>query len=280
MKRVRGSYGEWGDCRVIRLMFTCKGAVILALCFILAGCASGPASVPVYDRTSPPVITWGSHTVQPGETLFSIAWLYGRDYKELAKANNINGSYTIYPGQKLTLKKPVQLVTNNRGKSQSRGSTPKQAVVKMKGSEKHTATGVADTVRKQSSIYRDSSKPAWGWPAQGAVKSRFSIKGKVNKGIDIQGKHGDPVRASSRGQVVYAGNGLTGYGNLIIIKHNSSYLSAYAHNRKLLVSEGGVVKAGQKIAEIGSTGTNEPKLHFEIRHNGKPVDPLAYLPSR
>ncbi len=261
-------------------MYKRRRVINLLFLLLLTGCASDPVSVPVYDRTRPPVVTWGSHTVKPGETLFSIAWLYGRDFQELAKANNIKGSYTIYPGQKLTLKKPVQLVTNNRGKSQSRGSTPKQAVVKMKGSEKHTATGVAGTVRKQSSIYRDSSKPAWGWPAQGAVKSRFSMKGKVNKGIDIQGKHGDSVKAASKGQVVYAGNGLTGYGNLIIIKHNSSYLSAYAHNRKLLVSEGVVVKGGQKIAEIGSTGTNEPKLHFEIRRNGKPVDPLAYLPSR
>ncbi|MGY0217388.1 peptidoglycan DD-metalloendopeptidase family protein [Endozoicomonadaceae bacterium StTr2] len=261
-------------------MMTTRRLAAMALCLMLAGCSSGPQSIPVYDRTLPPEVTWGAHVVSPGETLFSIAWLYGRDFRELAKANNIDGSYTIYPGQKLTLKKPVQHVTNNRYKSHSRGSTPKKAVVKKEGSKKHTAAGAAGTVRKQSSTYKESAKPVWGWPAQGAVKGRFSTKGKVNKGIDIQGKHGDPVKASSRGQVVYAGSGLTGYGNLIIIKHNASYLSAYAHNHKLLVSEGEVVKAGQKIAEIGSTGTNEPKLHFEIRRNGKPVNPLAYLPSR
>ena len=259
--------------------------VAMALCLMLAGCSSGPQSVPVYDRTLPPEVTWGAHIVSPGETLFSIAWLYGRDFRELAKANNVDSSYIIYPGQKLTLKKPVQHVTNNKYKSRSGGSTLKKAVVKKERSKKHTAAGAAGTVRKKSSAYKESAfkesaKPVWGWPAQGAVKSRFSTKGKINKGIDIQGKHGDSVKASSRGQVVYAGSGLTGYGNLIIIKHNASYLSAYAHNRKLLVSEGELVKAGQKIAEIGSTGTNEPKLHFEIRRNGKPVNPLAYLPSR
>ncbi|WP_369602242.1 peptidoglycan DD-metalloendopeptidase family protein [Hahella sp. SMD15-11] len=104
------------------------------------------------------------------------------------------------------------------------------------------------------------------------------MRGKINKGIDIAGRIGDPVRAAADGEVVYAGSGLLGYGNLVIINHNEHYLSAYAHNRRILVKEGERVKAGQVIAELGATGTRTPKLHFEIRRDGKPVDPLKYLP--
>lgn len=121
---------------------------------------------------------------------------------------------------------------------------------------------------------------SWNWPASGPVIERFSITGTVNKGIDLAGRKGEPVLATADGKVVYSGTGLVGYGNLVIIKHNDVYLSAYGHNSRLLVNEGQWVKAGQKIAEIGSTGTNRDKLHFEIRRHGKPVDPLQYLPKR
>jgi lipoprotein NlpD len=112
------------------------------------------------------------------------------------------------------------------------------------------------------------------------VLASYSTSGKVNKGLDIAGNPGDPVRAAAGGQVVYAGSGLLGYGNLIIVNHDEHYLSAYAHNRKILVQEGEDVKAGQVIAELGSSGADRPKLHFEIRKNGNPVDPMGYLPSR
>uniref|UniRef100_UPI0032B300D9 glutamate-cysteine ligase family protein n=1 Tax=Marinobacter nauticus TaxID=2743 RepID=UPI0032B300D9 len=120
----------------------------------------------------------------------------------------------------------------------------------------------------------------WHWPHSGTVIANFSSSGKVNKGIDIAGNPGDAVKAAADGSVVYAGNGLLGYGNLIIVNHNEHYLSAYAHNRKILVKEGEGVKAGQVIAELGNTGTDKPKLHFEIRKNGNPVDPSRYLPRR
>ena len=120
----------------------------------------------------------------------------------------------------------------------------------------------------------------WNWPANGKVIVPFSMTAPVNKGIDIAGKLGEPVTAASAGEVVYAGSDLSGYGRLIILKHSGSYLSAYAHNRTLFVNEGDTVQAGQKIAEIGSSGATEPKLHFEIRRDGKPVDPIGYLPSR
>ena len=120
----------------------------------------------------------------------------------------------------------------------------------------------------------------WHWPHSGTVIANFSSSGKVNKGIDIAGNPGDAVKAAADGSVVYAGNGLLGYGTLIIVNHNEHYLSAYAHSRKILVKEGEGVKAGQVIAELGNTGTDKPKLHFEIRKNGNPVDPSRYLPRR
>lgn len=121
---------------------------------------------------------------------------------------------------------------------------------------------------------------SWRWPARGPVIEGYSVSGTINKGIDLAGRKGEPVLAAADGKVVYSGTGLVGYGNLIILKHNGTYLSAYGHNSKLLVREGQWAKAGQKIAEIGSTGTNRDKLHFEIRRNGKPVNPLQYLPKR
>jgi len=124
------------------------------------------------------------------------------------------------------------------------------------------------------------SASGWSWPANGAVIGLFSSNNSLNKGIDIAGELGQPVFAASDGAVVYAGSGLRGYGELVIIKHNDTYVSAYGHNRRLLVREGQQVKAGQTIAEMGSTGTDRVKLHFEIRRQGKPVDPQQYLPKR
>jgi len=121
---------------------------------------------------------------------------------------------------------------------------------------------------------------SWSWPTKGPVIESFSLSGRINKGIDLAGKNGEPVFAAADGKVVYSGTGLVGYGNLIIIKHNETYLSAYAHNSRLLLKEGDKAKAGQKIAEIGSTGANRDKLHFEIRRDGKPVNPMKYLPGR
>jgi lipoprotein NlpD len=118
----------------------------------------------------------------------------------------------------------------------------------------------------------------WNWPVQGPLISRFQSNGSLNKGIDIAGQQGQPVKAAAEGAVVYAGRGLLGYGEMIIIKHDETYLSAYAHNSRLLVKEGERVKLGQNIAEMGSTGTDRVKLHFEIRRKGQPVDPLTYLP--
>ncbi|OED45066.1 peptidase M23 [Endozoicomonas sp. (ex Bugula neritina AB1)] len=239
---------------------------------LIIGCSHDPASVVVKELRTPPKITRGEHIVREGETLYSIAWLYNRDFNELAQVNGIPKPHTIYPGQTLSLAAVKRKAVVYKPRSKPVKPKPvidqQQRVVK-KQSEKNN--------QKTKQTY---SNIGWRWPSDGRIVSRYSIKAPVNKGIDINGKLGEPVRAADGGEVVYAGSELTGYGRLIILKHNSSYLSAYAHNRELFVREGDSVKAGQKIAEIGSTGTTEPKLHFEIRRNGKPVDPMGYLPKR
>lgn len=211
------------------------------------------------------------HTVRKGETLYSIAWTYGWDFRSLARANKIKSPYTIFKGQKIDVSNPRMIASarqNNRVSNSSKKSSHN------KKSSKRTSS------RRQSTpkVTTPDSAVTWKWPTQGKVVGRFSNQEPVNKGIDIQGQLGDSVKAAAAGTVVYAGKGLRGYGNLVIIKHSHSFLSAYAHTSKILVQEKDKVKENQKIAEIGSTGTNKVKLHFEIRSNGKPVDPLKYLP--
>lgn len=246
-----------------------KKVLYLITSLWLIGCSHDPSSVQVTELRSPPRVTSGEHAVRHGETLFSISWLYNRDYKELARENGIREPYTIYPGQTLSLAvtKRTPPVAPAPARP-AREVPPKQKAVKKRAV--NTAAKIAPPV----------SLSDWNWPAEGQVITGYSVGIPVNQGIDIGGNLGDPVRAAADGEVVYAGSELSGYGRLIILKHNSSYLSAYAHNRELFVREGNSVKAGQKIAEIGSTGTTEPKLHFEIRRDGKPVDPMGYLPKR
>ncbi|WP_370979026.1 peptidoglycan DD-metalloendopeptidase family protein [Agaribacterium sp. ZY112] len=254
--------------------------ILIASC-VFMGCSSKPVMAPVVDRSQPPSSKIKHHVVAQGDTLYSIAWRYGLDYHALAKANNIGASYTIYPGQRLSLSGAKSVVTKSNatkskvGVNSSKSNTkvpPKSTSTRLKnkatGSKKHT----------ESKVY---SKPSsWQWPAQGRVVTRFNAKSGLKKGIDIASNLREPVRAASSGTVVYSGEGLRGYGKLLIIKHSDKYLSAYAHNHRLLVKEGQAVKKGEKIAEMGSTGTDTVKLHFEIRYDGKPVDPIAYLPPR
>ena len=243
------------------------------LFFLTTACSRQQLDIPVNDRTWPETVLCGVHVVQPGETLFSIAWRYKQDYRRLANANNIPYSHVIYPGQRLSLSRlGLTMFSQTEAVAKTSVAAPGRAV-KTKAYKKEPAP----MVEKNTDGHPVSG---WRWPANGTVISHFSFHGKTNKGIDLAGKIGEPVFAAAAGEVVYAGSGLTGYGNLIIIKHNGSYLSAYAHSKVLLVREGSMVKAGQKIAEIGSTGTSGPKLHFEIRRNGKPVDLLLYLSKR
>lgn len=242
---------------------------ILSIALLLTACASGPQQAPVRDRGTVINDRLGIHYVSRGETLYSIAWRYGINYANLAKRNGIGAPFTIYPGQKILLK--------------GGGSQKSQPVRTKKTAPPALVTRSKTTTKKTQNkkVVLPSSKSwSWQWPARGKILARYSAKSALNKGVDIAGTLGEPVVAAAPGVVVYAGNGLRGYGNLLIIKHSERYLSAYAHNKKLLVSEQGVVKAGQQIAEIGSSGTDKSKLHFEIRRDGKPIDPLKYLPRR
>lgn len=263
---------------------------LLVLCVLLSGCNT--QAIYQDDRYNPPVY-WGRHVVKPGETLYSIAWRYGRDYRELGNANSIPPPYNIKPGQvlRLDLRGTVTSSRHNDGGNRAGASSGRSQTAKPTTTSAKPRARSEPAPKPRVSRAPDRSSPLpsqtqvvsninWRWPHVGTVLAGYSVSGKVNKGVDIAGKAGDPVRAAASGNVVYAGSGLLGYGNLVIVNHNEHFLSAYAHNRKILVREGEDVKAGQIIAELGSSGTDRPKLHFEIRKNGNPVDPAHYLPSR
>ncbi|WP_269783327.1 peptidoglycan DD-metalloendopeptidase family protein [Marinibactrum halimedae] len=250
---------------------------ILIICCFLSSCSSSVPRAPVAELSQPPSYKVTTHTVSRGETLYSIAWRYGLDYKILAAANGIDASYRIYPGQILDLRAKPKFKPKVTRPKQNLAKAPSRPVKKMTTPRSKPLT----TKQSPASISKTKSHTLkWNWPHRGNVISRFSNQGVKNKGIDIVGKKGEPVVSAANGKVVYAGEGLRGYGKLLIIKHNKEYLSAYAHNNKILVKEGESVQAGQKIAELGSSGTTSSKLYFEIRKGGKPADPLRYLPKR
>jgi lipoprotein NlpD len=215
------------------------------------------------------------YLVKPGDTLYSIAFRFGFDYKKLAQANNIDQSYKIYEGQSLVLKeveilvKPTQISKNTVKKDNSNSTV--NSVTKVNSQENGS--------RSTGNTEPESRNISWSWPHNGNIVRTFLSGVSDRKGIDLRGRIGDSVLAATNGVVVYAGNGLPGYGNLIILEHPNSLLSAYAFTQEMLVKEKDRVKSGQKIATMGKQG-DQPGLHFEIRQNGKPVDPLRFLPRR
>jgi lipoprotein NlpD len=232
----------------------------------------------------------GTYIVQPGDTLISIAAAFGRDVKDLARWNSIDDPSRIRVGQSLRVVPPsseaaavlpvtptAPAVTKPLEGPTAPGTTAPPATVPAPATEQSAAPGpVASIPETKPPLAAPTAD--WIWPVNGKVIDKFDDK--RNKGIGIAAKEGDPVVASADGQVVYSGSGLRGYGNLVILKHNDDFISAYAHNRQILVKQGQMVKRGQRIAEVGKSDTTQPKLHFEIRRQGKPVDPLAYLPPR
>ncbi len=250
------------------------GMLIFALLLCLSACAGGHRPAPVYDRYNPPEKTPPYYIVSSGDTLFSIAWRYGFDAQRLANANGIVSPYTIFPGQAILLKE----------QSSPPPKPPSTTPVTAKGVSVKPPTAAVKPPRKAAVRHSKNSasgvEASWRWPVEGPVSRKFTSSGQPHKGIDIKGEMGEPVRASRGGIVVYAGSGLVGYGNLLILKHSERYLSAYGHNRRLLVREGQQVNAGDTLAELGDSGTDSAKLHFEVRVNGKPVDPLTLLPRR
>lgn len=222
----------------------------------------------------------GYHRVQGGETLFSIAFRYGLDYRELAKANNIDAPYVIYPKQKIRLLKQK---TSSSSVAKKSSTKPKSTSSVAKNStSKSTSLKTTKSTKKSPVIDTKNDKPVsdWSWPVDGRVTRGFSNAGVSSKGIDIKADQGALVKAAADGTVVYAGSGLIGYGNLVIVKHNDIYLSAYAYNDSILVKEKQNVKAGDSLAVIGGKGNDRPLLHFEVRRDGQPIDPLEVLPKK
>jgi lipoprotein NlpD len=283
---------------------------------ILAGCASSSRRAPVEDQgrpaggtsasaSAPKVLPGaenagkpGYYTVKPGDTLIRIALESGQNWRDIASWNNLENPNLIEVGQVVRVVPPASEATAGvvvkplgtpRVEPRPTTATPPadartppaaRPTTAASGSTAASAsvTPAPATPPAAATDAREGEEPNWGWPANGPVLANFE-EGR-NKGLTIGGKAGDPVVAAADGRVVYAGSGLRGYGNLVIVKHSADFLTAYAHNQALLVKEDQAVKRGQKIAEMGSTDADRVQLHFEIRKKGKPLDPSRQLPSR
>jgi lipoprotein NlpD len=233
-------------------------------------------------------ISGETYTVQGGDTLFSIAFYSGNAYRDLAKINNISAPYSIKVGQviRLTPLQKKRAPSTNIDIAQTKPNKTKVLVdppsprayreTKQKTQTKNTKTPVKTAASTSKSVATNR----WIWPAKGERTIATVGTDGSNRGLDIKGSIGSKILASASGKVVYAGNALKGYGNLIIIKHDDEYLSAYAHNEKILVGEQTYVEQGQQIATMGQSGASEVMLHFEIRKKGKSRDPFIYLPKR
>ena len=270
---------------------------------LLGGCAGRTAPAPVVLLNSQvsdgsEEYTKKTYKVQRGDTLYAVAWYTGNDYRDLAKYNQLSAPYTIFPGQILAVTPPSKVAippvipksktnqsttptTLNVDKSlvdrpQPQAYRESEKVVKQQNVT--TIKKPSQSVKKQTPTSFPDKVQEWVWPAEGKVVGTFSKSESGNKGIDIAGARGSKVVAAADGKVVYSGSALRGYGNLVIIKHTDTFLSAYAYNDTILVKEREWVSAGQQIATMGDSGTNSVKLHFEVRYRGKSLDPMKYLP--
>ncbi|MFM0312858.1 peptidoglycan DD-metalloendopeptidase family protein [Paraburkholderia sp. RL17-383-BIF-A] len=291
---------------------TQRSVCVLALSLLMTACASRLDQAPVVDRSgggtlstqaAQPAVPLGPpppgyYRVKPGDTLYRIALENGQNYRDISAWNNLTNPNQIEVDQLLRVVPPGAntaaltpgVSTAPIGGSASVQSAPLGSTAPATGA----TAGVAAPPLYGSAANNASSAPpanpgaasdsnagasgnvVFAWPVRGPLLGTFNDS--TNKGVNIGGAAGDPVKASADGRVVYAGNGLRGYGNLIIIKHDATYLTAYAHNRSLMVKEGDAVTKGQKIAEMGNSDSDRVMLHFEVRRQGKPVDPLKYLP--
>ncbi len=272
----------------------------MLLVAMMSGC--GPAERPHNIRN-----VANYYHVHHGDTLYTIAWRFNVDVRDLMAWNRLKPPYTIYPGQRLVMspppgyhptvaRKPTRAKPAVVSRSPVQPSPPRQqqhVAVKPPASTPPPKNGVAKVPpaapvsapsrTARPTISKPTAKPrklSWRWPLHGRLVQRFNAAIPGRQGIRIQGRNGQAVKAVEAGTVVYSGNGLKGYRELIIIQHSPDFLSAYAQNRKRLVAEGDKVRRGQKIAELGDPHTNAPELHFELRLRGKPVDPLSYLGAR
>jgi len=277
---------------------------LLYICVLIGGCAGRSAPAPVVLLNSQvsdgsEEYTKKTYKVQRGDTLYAVAWYTGNDYRDLAKYNQLSAPYTIFPGQVLKITPPAKVVSApEKPKAQTIRSThptttsvdqslvdrpQPQAYVEredfVKTQNISKVKKPSQSVKKQTPTSFPDKVQEWMWPAEGKVVETFSKSESGNKGIDIAGAKGSKVVAAADGKVVYSGSALRGYGNLVIIKHTDTFLSAYAYNDTILVKEREWVSAGQQIATMGDSGTNSVKLHFEVRYRGKSLDPMKYLPA-
>jgi lipoprotein NlpD len=271
--------------------------IAIAVCLLLlAACGGQSVKAPIDSRNNKastttsraartPVKTSGAsfYVVARGDTLHSIAWQHGLGYRELASINGIGPPYTIYSGQRLRVR-PAAGSSGARTvplpQSKIVASSRPVTVPAPKPVLKPAARPVSSPTPKPQATVGTAFNGIWVWPTRGHVLSKFQSNSTGKRGIEIGGHADQPVKAAANGTVVYAGSGLVGYGRLIIVKHNENLLSAYGHNSTLLVAEGEHVTAGKMIAKMGSSGTSRNELYFEIRKDGKPVDPLKYLPRK
>ena len=236
------------------------------------GCTNYSVQAPVEQRHIKASDARPAHyVVRIGDTVYGIAWRYHLDYKNIAAWNGLKIPYRIFPGQKLRLVKPIFVAQSQKAVINAEKKT-------LAAKEKSPVERQPQAIKKKILPLKSSKHQIiWQYPAKGKIIRSF--KQTVRTGVDIAGEYGQKIRAAADGRVVYSGNGLPGYGKLIIIKHNDHFLTAYAHNSKLLASEGEEVGGGQVIAAMGEdTRTKRIILHFQIRRDGKPVDPLLYIP--
>lgn len=278
--------------------------LLLVLCLAMLASCHRHRPAPIEDHSTSQVKRQhnadGTYSVRRGDTLSIIAFSHGLDHRDIAAWNGISSPYVIYPGQTLRLSPPVSV--NSRASGQSSGvqtsgikapgatttrsqtSSTSTPMTKPATTQPVPAKQVAPPPQSSTARAPVAQSPAdpqsWRWPANGRVLRGYVATNPSRNGLDIVGTEGQPIMASAAGEVVYSGNGLLGYGELIIIKHSERMLSAYAHSKVRLVKEGDQVSAGQKIAEMGRNDQNEQLLHFEIRVRGKPVDPRGYLPKK
>lgn len=245
--------------------------IVLLAVAILSGCASRSARAPVTDRSSSSAATagaaaTGTYVVRAGDTLYKIAQDHGMEVSRLAQLNNISDPTQLAIGQVLRLDSGTPMPAG--------GSVATPAPVK---TTPPAASSTPAPVQTSAARASDAGLISWGWPSNGKIIQGFNA---TTKGIDIEGAVGSPVTAAAEGKVMYAGNGVRGLGNLILLGHSNGFITAYAHNQSLLVKTGESVKKGAKIATLGQSDTTSPRLHFEIRRRGTPVNPLSYLPAR
>lgn len=283
--------------------------VMLGVALVMAGCTTSHAPAPVEDRGTMGRVSQGGvaesikplpgienlgkpgyYAVRPGDTIMRIGLDTGQNWRDVVRWNSLENPNVIEVGQVLRVIPPVASsaaaapATSTASSASVDGTSvvtrpvTQSTITAGGGNGAITAKPATVTAAPSASASGGDEDVGWIWPAHGPLLAGFDEA--KNKGLDIGGKAGDPVLAAGDGRVVYAGSGLRGYGNLIILKHNNTYLTAYAHNQTILVKEDQAVQKGQKIAEMGNSDADRVKLHFEIRRQGKPVDPSRYLPSR